>query len=46
MVSPALADGGRQGLNSIAGTQRWELLDSATTSHDRLLLGYRLADST
>lgn len=41
VVSPALADGGRQGLSSIAGTQRWELLDSATTSDGQLLLGYR-----
>jgi dihydrofolate reductase len=46
VVSPALADGGREGLNGIAGTQRWELLDSATTSDGQLLLGYRLADQT
>jgi len=46
VVSPALADGGREGLNAIAGTQRWELLDSATTSDGQLLLGYHLADRT
>ena len=44
MVSPALADGGRQGLNGIAGTQRWQLLDSASTSDGRLRLGYRLSE--
>ena len=42
VVSPALADGGNQGLSEVAGLQRLELLESATTSDGQLLLGYRV----
>ena len=41
VVCPALADGGRRGLNDIAGQQKWELLDARNTSDGQLLLGYR-----
>ena len=41
VVCPALADGGRRGFSGIAGQQKWELLDSRSTSDGQLLLGYR-----
>ena len=41
VVCPALADGGRHGFSGIAGQQKWQLLDSRSTSDGQLLLGYR-----
>ena len=43
VLCPALAGGGRGGLNDIAGLQKWELLDSRSTSDGQLLLAYRQA---